>query len=162
MITAKMVRGETGLRFADSDMGKTVARSFPVGALLEVQIRKWSDDRSDRQRRTIHAMWQRCAQYYQTSVDTFKLYWKFEHGLRVSLDEMEISGPPPWPGQWYSPIRSSLNEMHSDKEDKFWFLKSEASYTMAEEREHIDKLIVFCSESDIDIEDILAGMEKGT
>lgn len=160
MITSKMYLTDTGMRFLDPKDGAKVRRSFPIGHHLEVTIRTWSDSRSARQRRTIHGIWQRMAEYYQCSMEDVKLLMKYLFGQKVTLGDIEENGPPEWAGQWYNPTRSPLAKMHPNLEDRFWYLMSEAAYSMTDERMMIDAMINYCFAADIDISEILEGMEK--
>lgn len=160
MITAKMVLTPTGLIFPDRSDIEEIKREFTPGELLEVNLRRWSDSRSARQRRTIHALWQAMAEAWGQSVEDVKLMQKYRHGLKVDMDDIAMYGPPDWPGKWFDPTRSPLCSMFPNYENHFWFLQSESAWTMAEEARQITQNMQDCFDAQIDIQRIVDGMQE--
>lgn len=100
--------------------------------------------------RLLHALIRAYATQQGLSAPTVKLMMKYRHG--VWLPYPFDGDPPSWRGQF-------LNVYPGGAREEIVYLKSESEYTKGEESALVDGVIADCYESQVDIDDIMDGVQ---
>ena len=125
------------------------ARLSP-GAVLAITFELWEDRRSRLQQGLLHELLGRLAREQGMSLEAVKVQLKCDLGYYVPAEKL-LSGDvlPKWRGRFVD-----LAQVYDGYPTTYIFLRSEADYTRTMEGELIDRTMLACDETGVDIEDV--------
>ena len=122
--------------------------------VLALTVEPWDERRTRRQQALLHELLGRYARTNGEPLSVVKIRFKVDLGYYVPIDRLPPTGDyvPSWRGAFVDlhDVYPAIHERGS-----VIFLKSEADYTRRQEREFIDCVMLQCSESGVEIADIL-------
>lgn len=142
--------GGKRLRWGNLESLEKYKAKCKPGTKLAVTFERWQSYRSGRQSRLLHALFQRLSRKWGMGLDHVKMQFKIDAGYYIPARKI-MDGSlemPHWSGDLIdlSELRGGAPEIA--------YVKSESSYTTAEETDLIERVMLSCDENEVPIDDI--------
>lgn len=149
----------SAIHVIDKEKMAEFKRSCVKGRMIAMTLEYWEDARTSRQQSLLHSLLGRYARTIGVGMQWLKDRIKTDLGYWLPADKI-MDGTvdmPSWRGKFID-LHTIYPELHP--EWSLILLRSESDYTVAMERDFVDRVIYECQENDVDIEDILQTLHE--